>query len=87
MATRKYLHDLVDRLPEENLMAARRSLEYVKSGYTDHLSWLLDNAPVDDEPTTPEDEAAIAEAREQIRRGETFTAEEIKRLLLNDAGA
>ena len=87
MADREYLHELADRLPEKDLVAAHRWLSFLKSDYTDPLSWLLDNAPIDDEPTTPEEEAAIAEAREQIRGGETFTAEEVKRLLLNDAGA
>jgi len=39
------------------------------------------NAPVDDEPLTEEDLKAIAEADEDIRRGDVMTTEELKRRL------
>jgi hypothetical protein len=39
------------------------------------------SAPVDDEPTTREDEAAIAEADEAIVRGEVLSNDEARRLL------
>jgi hypothetical protein len=45
------------------------------------LDELLDKAPLDDEPTTPEEDAGAREAREEIARGETISAEEIKREL------
>jgi hypothetical protein len=38
-------------------------------------------APEDDEPVTPEEEAAIAEAREAVARGEVITHEELAREL------
>ena len=79
---RAELHDLIDELTEEQLVEARRYVEFVKSGYTDLLSWVLDTAPVDDEPTTPEEEAAVEEAREDVRRGRTIPLEEVKRRLL-----
>ena len=53
----------------------------------DPLTQFLTAAPVDDEPTTPEEERDAAAAREEVRRGETVSAEEIKRMLLTDAGA
>jgi hypothetical protein len=37
------------------------------------------NTPVDDEPTTPEKEGGLREAREQIARGEVISADEICR--------
>ena len=37
---------------------------------TDSLTRLLDNAPPDDEPVTPEEEALVQEARDEIARGE-----------------
>lgn len=43
------------------------------------LDELLDNAPIDDEPETEEERRAVAEAREELRRGEVISAEEIKR--------
>lgn len=43
------------------------------------LDELLDTAPIDDEPETDEEREAVAEAREELRRGEAISAEEIKR--------
>jgi hypothetical protein len=45
----------------------------------DALDELLDSAPADDEPTTPEEDEGAREAREQIARGELFGVGEIKR--------
>lgn len=45
----------------------------------DTLSELLDNAALDDEPTTAEEEAGVAEARAEVERGELISAEEIRR--------
>ena len=42
---------------------------------------LPEDAPLDDEPETPEEAAAVAEARAQIARGELLTSEEVKRNL------
>lgn len=41
----------------------------------------LDRAPFDDEPLTAEEERLIAEAEEQVERGETMTTEELRRSL------
>jgi tetratricopeptide (TPR) repeat protein len=41
----------------------------------------LANAPVDDEPETPEEAAAVAEARAEVARGETLTNAELLRSL------
>ncbi|MGD9893859.1 MAG: hypothetical protein AB7U18_21460, partial [Dehalococcoidia bacterium] len=39
----------------------------------------LATAPLDDEPETSEEAAAVAEAREAIARGDVYSMEEIKR--------
>ncbi len=44
----------------------------------DGLEELLDNAPIDDEPETDEERAAVAEARESLGRGETVRLDEIR---------
>ena len=44
----------------------------------DSLEELLDNAPIDDEPETDEERAAVAEARESLGRGETVSLDEIR---------
>jgi hypothetical protein len=38
----------------------------------------FDNAPLDDEPVTPEEEAAVQQARKEIARGETISLEEFR---------
>ncbi len=62
---------------------AADTLDYVarrdKNNERDALDELLANAPVDDEPTTPEEDEGAREARGQIARGEVFSAEQIKR--------
>jgi hypothetical protein len=40
----------------------------------DSLTRLLDNAPEDDEPVTPEEEALVQEARDEIARGEKMVS-------------
>ena len=53
---RDELHRLVDSLPDKGLAEARRYLEFLNSGADDMLTWVLDNAPEDDEPTTSAEE-------------------------------
>jgi hypothetical protein len=45
----------------------------------DPLDSVLDSAPPDDEPVTAEEEEGANEAREDLRRGDIFDAESIKR--------
>jgi hypothetical protein len=63
---RHILHDLVDRIPEEELPAAQRFLEYLAVSPAYRTAW---SAPPDDEPVTDGDAASIARAREEIRTG------------------
>lgn len=44
----------------------------------DSLASLLENAPEDDEPTTPEEEALVQEARDEIARGETLSLDVLR---------
>jgi hypothetical protein len=74
--SRDTLHDLIDRIPEEELPAAKRFLEYlaVSPAYRAALS-----APQDDEPVTQDDAAAIARARNEVRSGNVTSHEAILR--------
>ena len=74
--SRDTLHELIDRIPEEELAAARRFLEYlsVSPAYRAALS-----APPDDEPVTESDAAAISRAQEQVRAGKTVPHEDVMR--------
>jgi len=80
MESRQTLHTLVDELPEPELPAARRYLEYLRET-ADPLRRALKTAPVDDEPLTDDDLAAIREGREDLAKGATASHDEIKRLL------
>ena len=73
---RDTLHDLIDRLPEEELPAAKRFLEYlaVSPAYRTALS-----VPLDDEPVTEGDISAIERARDEVRDGEVVPYDEILR--------
>lgn len=59
MEERQVLHVLVDGLPEDELVAAKSFLEYLRFRSRDPLRVLLNGAPFDDEQMTEEDLAAI----------------------------
>ncbi len=85
MVTRERLYELVDALPEGELSTAARYLDQLRERYeTDPLVRLLDGAPEDDEPLTPEEEAAIDEGLAEYRRGETRPWEEVRAELADE---
>lgn len=65
--TRERLHEMLDALPENRLVDAEAALEPL----VDPVLLAFLNAPEDDESTTEEDLAALAEARVEYERGET----------------
>jgi NAD(P)H-dependent FMN reductase len=57
----------VDELPESRARAAEELLQALKAGASiDPVDLALLLAPEDDEPETPEEAAAVREAREQV---------------------
>jgi len=74
--TRDALHDLVNRIPEEELSAAKRFLEYLATSpaYRAALS-----AGLDDEPVTEADARAIAQARDRGQGDRLIPHEDILR--------
>ncbi len=80
MTTREDVRRLVDRLPDEELEAARRYLEYLRD-MGDPFMRALHGAPEDDEPETEEERAAVEEAKAEIRRGEGLPWEDVRREL------
>jgi hypothetical protein len=73
--TKADLHRLVDALPAESVDAVGRWLERVSE---DPMIAVLDAAPWDDEPSTRDEEAAVAEARAAIARGEGTGWDQVK---------
>ena len=74
MTAKEELGRRVERLTEGEAAAALRLLDQ----RTDALTRLLDDAPLDDEPTTPEEEAAVQQALEAAARGDTISLEELR---------
>jgi hypothetical protein len=89
MTVRELLHQLVDELPERELDEARELLQglsrrHAAAGYlptrdTVGLPPILADAPIDDEPLTEADEAALAEAYKDLREGNVVSMAEIHR--------
>lgn len=82
MTIKDELYRLVDELPEKELHAAKRFLEYLRN-LGDPMLQALMAAPYDDEPTTPEEDKGAEEAWQEYLRGESISAEEAKRELLS----
>lgn len=82
MTVRDDLHRLVDTLTERELAEAHRLLESLRDVADDPLTRALDTAPVDDEPTTPEEDREAADAWDEYLREGGMSAEEAKRTFL-----
>lgn len=78
---RDHLRQLVDTLPDAEIPAATRYLEYLKIA-GDLLLRTLTEAPLDEEPETPEEAAAVAEAHAEVAAGRTISQDEARRRLL-----
>lgn len=76
MTAKEKLRQAVEELSEAEAAEALEIL--VRRGERTSLDELLDNAPLDDEPETEEERQAVAEAREELRRGETVSLDEIR---------
>lgn len=78
--TRREIISLIDGLPDSELHAVKRYIQYIRDLQDPFLNALAE-APWDDEPLTDEDLEAIAESKEDIVAGRVISAEELKREL------
>jgi hypothetical protein len=71
---------VVDELSEAE---AEETLRYLarRRGREDPLHVLLEGAPQDDEPTTPDEDASAREALAEHRRGQSTSLEQLRREL------
>ena len=76
ISEKQHLHDLIERLPVEQLRSARQYLSFLCA---DPVLISLLNAPPDDEPYTEEQQRRDEEAEASIARGEGIPHEEILR--------
>ncbi len=80
MPTRDTLHRLIDDLPESELAAAERFLNYLRVTADPVLRPLID-APLEDEPETEEERRLVQEARDELAQGKVRTLEAVRREL------
>ena len=76
--TREAFHALVDDLNEGE---AELFYRMVRQRREDPFLRALAEAPLDDEPSTPEEEAGVREAMEDYRRGDLVDIDDLKREL------
>ena len=74
MTAKETLRERIETLSEEEAAETLRLLDERR----DPLSVLLDSASIDDEPTTPDEEAAVREGLEAAARGETISLDELR---------
>jgi predicted transcriptional regulator len=72
------LHRLVDSLPNEEVRAAERYLEYLAE-HGDPFIRTLMRAAFDDESVTEEEEAGVREALDDYRAGRVQTLDEVEK--------
>lgn len=76
---RRQAHALLDQLSADKLDAVRRVLEVMVYPDEEPLARSLANAPVESEPVSAEEAAALDEAHASVARGEGIPHEEILR--------
>ena len=77
MTAKEKLKQTIERFDEAE---AAEILEMIDNrvGKTS-LDRLLDSAPIDDEPETEEERRSVAEAREEFRRGDIVSWDEVRK--------
>jgi hypothetical protein len=70
---KQQLHSMVDLLAPEQVHALRALVEVM----LDPVARAIANAPVDDEPLTPEVKAALDEAREWLKHNKSIPHEQV----------
>ncbi len=74
--TREALHQLIDRIPESDIVAIQRVLEHLAGDAPFRTAM---SAPPDDEPVTAGDAEAMMRARKDLRAGRAVSHNEILR--------
>ena len=78
MTVKQRLYDLIEDLPEAELLMAERYLQDLRDRAAG-LPRVLREAESDDEPVTEEDLAAIAEAQADLAAGRVVSHQEMRR--------
>lgn len=82
MTEKERLHALVEALPEPEVHAALRFMEYLRHEASDPVARALREAPFDDEPLTDEDIAELEASERDRQEGRVVSHEDARRVLL-----
>ena len=74
--TREALHELIDRIPENDIVAAQRVLEHLARSASFRAAM---SASADDETVTAGDAEAIARAQRDLQAGRVVSHDDILR--------
>ncbi len=74
--TREALHELIDRIPDSDIVAAQRLLEHL-AGNPSYRAAMF--ASPDDEPVTPGDAEAIERVRRDVQAGRVVSHDDVLR--------
>ena len=80
MTTKDSLKNLIDQLPDEELHAAKRFIEYLRDARSPLLD-VLREAPEEADELNEEAAAALREAELEVKSGDVVTHAELKREL------
>lgn len=84
MTEKERLLSLVEELPEPEVHAALRFVEYLRREAADPVARALRKAPYDDEPLTVEDLAELDAAERDRQEGRVMTHDEARRELIRE---
>jgi hypothetical protein len=82
MTEKERLLSLVEELPEPEVHAALRFVEYLRHEASDPVARALQEAPLDDEPLTAEDIEELEAAERDRQEGRTVSHHQVRRELL-----
>ncbi len=75
MTVKERLHEAVETMNDDEAQAALRTLADASG---DPVAWMLNHAPLDDEPYTSDDRAASEEGWAAYQRGEAVGVAELR---------
>jgi hypothetical protein len=74
--TREALPELIDRIPENDIVSAQRVLEHLTRSASFRAAM---SAPIDDEPVTADDVEAIALSQRDVQEGRVVSHDDVLR--------
>ncbi len=81
-AERKELHQLIDKIPENELETAKRFLEFL--AIYDPVIYNLYTTPYDDEPVSEKEDAETKEAWQEYLQGKSYSLSEAEKKIFGE---